>query len=448
MGNCSRMANGSARSTRLVTPQDAGTRNLGNRRTRARLRVLPAALFAVLAAVVAMPAAETQGPVFALSLPGVKPGYPGAEYWAEIYRPDGSLAWTFAIFAGENQWTVPVPAGMPGKYRLRRVERRQGANREVVPFNAGAPLELEVQNPPKQVTPETNVLVDAGAFTPFFSAKEPWCINAHTLVQGPNGTWHVFGITHPKPLDFFKDPGRQLAHATARALLQGPWQAQPPAVRADWERYREYLLWAPHVIRHEQTYYMFVCAGAKDTHRYRLHLLTSADLQTWTRHPGNPLLTDGFDGRDPMVMPLQNGWVLYYTATTTPAGGNHIVACVTSRDLVHWADRKVVFTHPQAGTFGGPTESPFVVRRGPRYYLFVCDNDWTDVYVSGDPFHWDFEKKAGRIRSHASEVVRDEHGQWYISHAGWMSGPVCLAPLHWCDGLDAAPTNIQPGTRR
>ena len=305
---------------------------------------------------------------------------------------------------------------------------------------------MKVRRPSKSDKFKSKVLVEAGEFQVFFAAKEPWCINDHTLVQGPDNTWHLFGITHPKPFDFFKDPGLRLAHATAKSLLQSSWQAQPPAVTADWKKYKEYLLWAPHVIRHEKTFYMFVCVGDKDSHRYRIHLLTSPDLKEWTRHPDNPMVVDGFDGRDPMVMPLNDHWVMYYTATTTPEGGNHIVVAVTSHDLVHWKDRTVVFVHPQAGTFGGPTESPFVVRRGDHYYLFLCDNDWTNVYLSEDPFHWEFERKVGRIHSHASEIVRDGEGRWHISHAGWMNGPVALAALLWHDGLDEAPTSIAPAS--
>jgi beta-fructofuranosidase len=146
-------------------------------------------------------------------------------------------------------------------------------------------------------------------------------------------------------------------------------------------------------------------------------------------------------------MQVGGQWVLYYTATTTPDCGNNIVACVTSKDLVHWTDRKVVFTHPRAGTFGGPTESPFIVQRGNNYYLFLCDNDWTDVYLSHNPLHWDFGQKNTRIQSHASEIVRDVDGKWYISTTGWMNGPVSLAPLHWHDGLDQAPANILPGEK-
>lgn len=146
-------------------------------------------------------------------------------------------------------------------------------------------------------------------------------------------------------------------------------------------------------------------------------------------------------------MRVGDQWVLYYTATSTPECGNHIVACVSSKDLIHWSDRKVAFIHPRTGSFGGRTESPFFVQRGRNYYLFVCDNEWTDVYLSSDPFHWAFEQKNTRILAHAAEIVRDEDGQWFISYTGWMSGPLRLAPLKWNDSLDHEPTNIMPAEK-
>jgi hypothetical protein len=342
---------------------------------------------------------------------------------------------------------VPFPAAVAGAYRLLRVERRRGDHREADVIAKDSRLQLELKEPqkPDEAKLAGKPLVAAGKFHTFFAAEEPWCVNDHTFVQGPDKTWHLFGITHPKPLVWDKDPGRQLAHATARTLLQSPWEARPFAVKRDWEKYREYLLWAPYVLRHDGTYYMFVCVGDPASHsRYRIHLLTSPDLENWTRSPDNPMVVDGFDGRDPFVMRVGDQWALYYTANSTPECGNHVVACVTSQDLVHWSNRRTVFIHPRAGSFGGPTESPFIVRRGSSYYLFVCDNEWTDVYVSQDPFHWDFAQKNTRLRAHAAEIVRDADGQWYLSHAGWTGGPLEMAPLKWSDGLDDAPTNILP----
>lgn len=394
-------------------------------------------------------AAEEPETAFTIRLEGVKFDYPGFEHWAEIERPDGKREWVFPIYLGKDEWSVPFSADVAGTYRLLRVERRRGDQREDDVIAKTSRLELEAKEPRKPARPQAaeKPLVEAGEFTTIYAAQEPWCVNDHTFVQGPDKTWHMFGITHPKPLSWDKDPGHQLAHATATNLLQSPWDAQPFAVKREWEKYHEYLLWAPYVVQHNGTYYMFVCVGDKSTHRYPIHLLTSTDLKEWTRSPANPMVVDGFDGRDPFVMRVGDEWVLYYTANSTPECGNHIVACVTSKDLTHWSNRRVVFTHPRAGSFGGPTESPFVVRRGDNYYLFVCDNEWIDVYLSHDPFHWDFSRKNTRILAHASEIVRDTDGKWYISHAGWTGGPLRLAPLKWNDGLDNEPTNILPASK-
>ena len=85
---------------------------------------------------------------------------------------------------------------------------------------------------------------------------------------------------------------------------------------------------------------MFVCVGNKEGHQYKIHLLTSRDLWHWERSPANPLVTDGFDGRDPNVVRVGLQWIMYYTATLEPEGGNHIVACVTSKDMRRWSARR------------------------------------------------------------------------------------------------------------
>ncbi len=292
-------------------------------------------------------------------------------------------------------------------------------------------------------------LVKAGKFKEIFDPKagerDPWCINDHTFVRGPDGTWHVFGITHVLPVDFFRDPGKNLLHATSKSLTEPSWQKQRFAVMANWDKHGEWFFWAPHVIQHEGLYYMFVCVGNSQGHRYKIHLLTSKDLWNWDRSPANPLLVDGFDARDPNVLRSGNEWILYYTATSKPEGGNYIVACVTSPDLLHWSGRKVVFTHPRQGTFGGPTESPFIVRRGSSYYLFACDGGTINIYLSKDPFHWEITNQVGTVYAHASEVVRDVDEKWYISHAGWEQGGLSVAPLIWHDGLDGEDASLKPG---
>ncbi|MBN2581108.1 MAG: hypothetical protein JXB10_19145 [Pirellulales bacterium] len=294
-------------------------------------------------------------------------------------------------------------------------------------------------------------MVKIGKYTKIFDQsvgeETDWAINDHCFVRDDAGTWHVFGITHPKP--FVPEDADNFAHATAKKLLQTPWKKHPFALSVD-PSTGEYVLWAPHVIRHQGLYYMFYCAGSPDHTKYRLHLATSPDLKTWTRCPDNPLLTDGFDARDPFILPLKDQWVMYYTATTRPDGGNHVVKAVVSKDLVHWKDPKVVLRDPSIGQYGGPCESPFVVRRGPYYYLFCGPRQGyrgTSVFRSTDPFHWSLDDHVGYLDSHAAEVVRDADGRWYLSHCGWGEKGLYLAPLHWNDGLDDASTSMPPSAK-
>lgn len=280
-------------------------------------------------------------------------------------------------------------------------------------------------------------------YDPSAGEEGPWYINDHCFLRDESGLWHLFGITHAEPLDPLGETN--LAHATSPSLVEGPWRKEPFAMSADRERWGETHLWAPHVVTCDGLYHMLVCAGGESHAAYKIHLATSSDLRSWVRHPANPVVVDGFDARDPNVLRDGDRWLMYYTATSEPEGGHHIVACRTSLDLVTWSERQVVFTDPEIGTFGGPTESPFVVRRGRSYYLFICCKggyDSTDVYRSDDPCRFPLENRVARLGVHAAEVIRDVDGRWYVSHCGWGRGGVYLAPLWWEDGEDDDDTSL------
>lgn len=300
----------------------------------------------------------------------------------------------------------------------------------LAPVPAAQAVDGEVTITPYE---ERTEVVEAGEFRkiydPSVGETGPWYYNDHTLVRDrETGTWHVYAITHAEPANPLDE--RSFGHATAPTVL-GPWEKQPPALTYD-PAAGEHHIWAPYVLFHGGTYYMFYAGGTPDHTRYRMHLATSTDLVHWERSPANPLFEDGFDARDPMVLRVGDQWVMYYTANSSPAGGNHIVAYRTSKDLLNWSERKVAFRHPAVGTFGGPTESPFVVRRGGSYYLFVCCQSGyrdTRVYRSDDPLSFDPEDEVGRIDAHAAEVVKDENGRWWVTSAGWGQGGLHIAPL-------------------
>lgn len=276
--------------------------------------------------------------------------------------------------------------------------------------------------------------VSAGRFRkiydPSIGEKEAWYINDHTLIQDVNGLWHMIGITHPEPAAPFDE--RVFAHATASDPW-GPWTKQPHVLAYDPSQ-GETQVWAPHALRHQDRYWIFYCGGGATPQKYRIQLAMSDDLRSFARSPFNPMMIDGYEARDPMVVEIRGRWVMYYTATTTRDGGNHTVEALESRDLINWSNKREVFRSSVVGTGGGPTESPFVVVRGRKYYLFVCTNTPyldTAVYVSRDPFHWEEKNRVGQIRAHAAEVVHTPDGRWLITSAGWGTGGLYMADLHW-----------------
>lgn len=400
---------------------------------------------------------------------------------------DGTdVGWPIDLWATRLQITPPVDLGV---HELRPEGNEltvtiAGANDKARGQTGFAFDALVLASP--DAAPPGGPLVSAGPFhhiyDPGVGEDEPWYINDHTVIRGNDGKWHLFGITREEPPDWMEE--RNLAHATSPELGASPWQKQPFALTADYEEHGEVHLWAPHATEHDGTYYMYYCAGAgraetreevtratRDTLNYRIHLATSQDLRRWERHENNPMFTDGFAGRDPMVMRLPEDleatgpageslagkWIMYYTATDPPEGGNHVVAYRTSDDLVNWSDRGVAFRDAQTGKGGGSTESPFVVRRGDWYYLFIAPRGGpgngyayagTDVFRSRSPVDFKLDNLAGHIPAHAAEVVRDVDGTWYITHCGWGQGGVYLAPLRWHDGRDDAPASMPPPQRR
>lgn len=269
-------------------------------------------------------------------------------------------------------------------------------------------------------------------YDPSVGEDTAWYINDHTFVYGADDLWHMFGITHAEPANPLDEI--HFAHATAKKL-NGPWEKQKFAMTIDTKQSEKHL-WAPYVLSYEGVYYMYYCAGDTANDTYRMHLAISDDLWNWSRFEGNPLFKDGYDARDPFILKVGNQWVMYYTATDKPAGGHHIVAYRTSEDLLRWSDRSIAYQDSLSGTYGGPCESPYVQKYEDKYFLFLSLRSAyarSEVLVSEDPFHWEIENKVLTYPAHASEVIEDLEGNWYVSHCGWGQGGLYLAPFKWND---------------
>jgi beta-fructofuranosidase len=253
-----------------------------------------------------------------------------------------------------------------------------------------------------------------------------WVPNDHTLIPGPDGHWHMLGITHPSvPLPDIHE-GEWLAfHARSdsahlsECTAPDSWldlpKVLPPAVRHG-ERCE---LYAPFVIEHGGLYWMYYGPA-------EMRLATSTDLYRWT--PCGPVFEHGMDARDPCVIRDGDGFVMVYVA------GNTVFAR-ESRDLRGWTEPTAVFTPGRAGA----PESPFLVRREEGWYLFWCIYDGTNgcydnrtfVQYAPDWRHFASEDPVAQLQAHAPEIVRDENGNWLISSAEWPCRGVSLALLDW-----------------
>lgn len=278
--------------------------------------------------------------------------------------------------------------------------------------------------------------VGAGPFRHVLDPSVPGAsryLNDHTAVRGPDGRWHLFGITGERvPPGQVPDSGLEdsLAHASAPALT-GPWTNHADVLHVDPDYHGEQHLWAPHVVESDGVWHMFYAAGG--AHGAAINLATSTDLVTWERWPDGPLFR-GIVARDPMVLRIGDQWVMYYTEVTAP-GGHHVVAHRTSRDLVRWSGAGIAFEDPTTEATVSITESPYVVESGGRFHLFLGPRNGyvgTDVFRSDDPFRFTLDGWSGHVPGHAVEVVRDGDA-WWATAAGWFQRGLHVAELEWRD---------------
>jgi len=253
-------------------------------------------------------------------------------------------------------------------------------------------------------------------------------VNDHTLVQGPDGSWHLFGIFHEEPMG--PDTERDLIHAIAREPDPAKWTteafvpAEEPwriALRADPDR-GETHAWAPHVVRGDDRWVMAYQGGGRDGDRASMRLAESDDLLSWTRTADVPLFEDICVARDPMLVREGGVWALYYTRCLSTERRVSGVAVRLSRDLARWTEPRMVLTLGDTPEMpnSGFTESPFVMERGGLRFLSVSAYpiawDATLVFRSRAPFAFPSDPVT-RLRSHAGEWIARGSRLW-LTHAG------------------------------
>lgn len=249
-------------------------------------------------------------------------------------------------------------------------------------------------------------------------------INDHAVIFDPaRRKWHMFGIVHGET---------SFIHLTADSLTQAPWVESTP--------YRDggAKIWAPHIIAHSGKYFMFYTRLAVPR---EIVLTESADLVAWSKlqvvlaSAG----TGGIDlkNKDPMLLRDGDRWIMYVSMLRDAT--HWVVGYSVSRDLHDWS--KPVPCFDENTTMPG-VESPFVVRRGDAYYLFLSARPWpygfVEVFRSNSPISWKVTDKVKWMDWHAPEILRDLNGRWYITLCGYERerDGFSIAPLEWNDYLD------------
>lgn len=261
----------------------------------------------------------------------------------------------------------------------------------------------------------------------------------HALIE-KDGVHHLFYIRGPAASAWPEFPTRNFGHAVSTDLIH--WQIKEPILQSSEGKWDSFQVWAPHIIAHQGKYFMFY-AGVNDNATQAIGLAISDDLYKWERYGNGPLITTGewgvwspdqwSDCRDPMIFKDGKTFYCYYTAfrNTEFGKGEYCIGISSSSDLFNWKDEGFIRMENSLET---PPESPFVLKKDGKYYLFYTSYQYGTVYsISDNPIKgWEqIPGDKASILPHvsASEVYYSED-KWYITLISHMNNGLHFFEIH------------------
>lgn len=259
-------------------------------------------------------------------------------------------------------------------------------------------------------------------------AQQPWKriihdpkhhFNDFCLFHALDGRWHCIGIqgngTWASETGFF--------HASSDELYGEYSLHKPLLCDLEFGETANYApqKHAPFVIERDSVYHLYF----RQPNGTNL-LLKSRDLFHWPRTP--KVLFEENDARDVCIQKFGDAYHYYYCQWLEVDGTDR--ACILLRrsdDLEDWSDATTVHVDTSVESEHAHLESPFVIRHGNEYLLFVRnrlldEKCVTTVFTSRTPDSfasgvraWDFELE----NIHAPEIV-EHNGKFYIAR---VSGP-------------------------
>jgi len=191
-----------------------------------------------------------------------------------------------------------------------------------------------------------------------------------------------------------------LGHASTTDLKN--WTFHGPALSTELSTFGEYQVWSPGIVEKDGLYYMFY-TGVNRYGSQAICMATSPDLFKWEKCKNNPVITPGnwgdwhekrwSDCRDSFAFKDDDGtFYVYYFAKQINGGEvKPVIGISSSKNLIDWKDEGFIFMKCCLHD----AESPYVLKRGGRYYMFFTNCfRGIDYVTSYNPISgWDIPEK-------------------------------------------------------
>lgn len=276
--------------------------------------------------------------------------------------------------------------------------------------------------------------VKTESFTPGEYYGE-WITNDFSVLKDGN-TWHIIGITHPRPRGFINDfeysddiheAEYQAFHCTAEGENFSDIVAHEAFKDCDkilypQERENERPeFWAPHLMKYDGKYNVIYSPE-------KMRRAVSTDFKHWEIMPS--LFTcENPAARDPYLFE-EDGKI--YAVFTEERQLKYRV----SENMTDWSDVKVL----QSSFYDScECESPFLMKREGVYYLFwsICDgrngsyDNRTLVFAADTIDGLKDTAPITMLKAHAPEIVTDADGESWLLSTFYPNNGISAVKLKW-----------------
>ena len=259
--------------------------------------------------------------------------------------------------------------------------------------------------------------------------------------QAADGTWQLWSCIRNTKAGGMG--GRLFHRWEGESLFDTDWKPMGIAMEADTSLGEtKGGLQAPHVIKVDDTYYMFYGDWVN------ICLATSKDGKNFTRvikEDGTPALFTGplYNTRDAMTLEYNGLYYCYYMGSQKDEKPHSAIYFRTSADLKKWSEPMMVSAggspEDKDRWFGGDAECPFIVNRDGQFYLFrnqmygeanlntqYCSPNLMDFGVNDDKY------MIGEMAVAAPEIIFHE-GEYYMAALLPSLKGIRIAKLKWTE---------------